>query len=120
MTNPKVEWILFGAGGDAIQGLEWLPETSLTQAEWDEAKSIAAFLVDDGTLLDRALKQEVKYTSEIVQAKTLFAAMFGPQNVEAIYSGQTIEDKIQTGIIDATIKAFVLGFGALDANLKIP
>ena len=87
--------------------MEWLPETSLSQAEWDEAKSIAAFLVDDETLLDRALKQEVKYTSEIVQSKALFTVMFGPQNVEAIFNGRTIEDQIQTGIIDTTIKAFV-------------
>ena len=38
--------------------------------------------------------------------------MFGPQNGEAILNGRTIEDQIQTGIIDATIKAFVQGFGA--------
>ena len=59
MTNPQEEWILFGADADDVKGMKWLPATSLSQAEWDEAKSIAAFLVDDDTLLDRALKQEV-------------------------------------------------------------
>ena len=32
---------------EVIVGLEWLPETSLSQDEWNEAQSIAAFLVDD-------------------------------------------------------------------------
>ncbi len=65
MTNPQKEWILFTG---EVEGLEWLPNTSLTQAEWDEAKSIAAFLVDNQTLLARALKQEHTYASGIVQA----------------------------------------------------
>ena len=47
LSQKQESWILFREQPDSIEGLEWLPETSLTQAEWDQAKSIAAFLVDD-------------------------------------------------------------------------
>jgi len=61
MTNPQPSWILFSGAEEsdkkdsALTGLEWLPDTTITDSEWSQAKDIAAFLVDLDTLLDRAL-----------------------------------------------------------------
>ena len=75
MTNPQKSWILFSE--DKL-GLEWLPDTTITNSEWTQARDIAAWLVDSDTLLDRALSQELKFTSEVIQSELLLAAMFGP------------------------------------------
>lgn len=36
--------------------IDWLPDTTLFQRDWDEALKIAQFLVDDRSLFERAIR----------------------------------------------------------------
>jgi len=116
MTNPQKSWILFSE--DKL-GLEWLPDTTITDSEWTQARDIAAFLVDSDTLLDRALSQELKFTSEVIQSELLLAAMFGP-GYKVATSGVQVTGLIATTPFDAAIKGFILLFSSKTEELKIP
>ena len=104
---------------ESITGLEWLPDTTITDAEWTQAKDIAAFLVDSDTLLDRALKGELKYTAEVIQSEKLLAAMFGPAYKLAT-SGEKVTGLIATLPFDAAIKGFTALFSLKTEQMKIP